>query len=521
MLAVALATGLTSDRMTAAGSPGDRTISFYNIHTKETLTVTYKRGGKYVPSALKQINWIMRDWRKNETIAIDPQTIDLAWEMYQELGSQKPIHIICGYRSNSTNQMLRRTRGGQANQSQHITGKAIDITFPDVPLKKMRYSALIRERGGVGYYPTSGIPFVHIDTARVRAWPRLPRQELALVFPSGHTKHMPASGGPITPADVKMARAKYHELAVQIAQFHDERRAPHARPTLVAAAAPAEPPPQRRFAVASLGPTPVPSAPKQETARKLNLTTEKLERAPKPFAPARQQQARAENMRLAALTPPSAEFAAPKLVAEPRLIERPSRFTPNPSHAESDRGKLDALVAEAAAMPMPKLVADPKPAARPQKALVAAATAEQPPAPARKPAQVASLGPQGVPASVTDMSPDALGTGWVQAPEFDEDHPEELAYRPFPLGPLLTDTPSAHDPQLSGLQHPDVAATLDMLDDEGGVPPMRFRPGQQLAEVMWAQQFQGKAVHLDALKEIEQSRAPTGMENRAVRTSLR
>ncbi len=50
---------------------------------------------------------------------------------------------------------------------------------------------------------------------------------------------------------------------------------------------------------------------------------------------------------------------------------------------------------------------------------------------------------------------------------------------------------------------------------------MKFRPGQQVAQVMWAQQFQGNAVHLDALKEIENSRLPAGLENRTVRTTSR
>ena len=170
-------------------------------------------------------------------------------------------------------------------------------------------------------------------------------------------------------------------------------------------------------------------------------------------------------------------------------------------------------------MPLPKLLAGPKPAVRPQKALAeaAAATAAKPALPE---ARVASLDPDAG-ASITDMSPASLGTGWVQAPEYDEDHPEELAYRPFPLAPLLTDTDSPHDPQLAGLQHPDVAATLDALDDIGSVAPMRFRPGRQIAELMWAQQFQGKAVHLDALNEIGQNRLPTGLENRAVKTSAR
>lgn len=124
-------------------------------------------------------------------------------------------------------------------------------------------------------------------------------------------------------------------------------------------------------------------------------------------------------------------------------------------------------------------------------------------------------------ASITDISPDELGNGWVQAPEFDEDHPDELAYRPFPLAPLLTETESANDPKLKGdLQHPDVAATLEALDDVGAIA--RMKPaGQQVAQVMWAQQFQGNAVHLDALKEIENSRLPAGLENRTVRTTSR
>ena len=516
-IALALAVSLASGRITAAGS-GNRTVSFYHIHTQERLTVTYKKNGAYVPEAMKQIDWIMRDWRRNESIKIDPATIDLAWEMHAELGSREPINIICGFRSRGTNEMLRRTVGGQASQSQHITGKAIDITFPDVPLKRMRYSALVRERGGVGYYPTSGIPFVHVDTANVRSWPRLPRYELALVFPQGHSKYMPADGGPITPADVKVAQGKYRELAVQIANFHDSRRG-LTPPTLVASAATGtdsasgvvtpEAPRQTRFAVASLTP-----APDVSPSRKINLKWEAL----KQPAPARNEtlETASAPKQVASLTP--ADVAKPKLVSEPKQVERASRFTPSPSKA--DRGRLEALVQQAVNMPMPKLIAGPAPAVRPQKALAAVAAAvDGNSAVATRPgAQVASLEPDKSASSITDMSPDGLGNGWVQAPEFDEDHPEELAYRPFPLAPLLTDTVSA---QIEDLQHPDVAATLEVIDDIGAIIPMKFRPGQQVAQVMWAQQFQGKAVHLDALQEIDRSRLPLGLEERSVKTSAR
>ena len=194
------ATGITADAR--------RTISLYNIHTKETLTSTYKVNGKYVPAEMEKINWILRDWRKNEATTMDPQLIDLLWEVHSELGSRRADTHHLGLRSHGTNEMLRKTVGGQASQSRHILGKAADVHFPDVPVKNLRYSALIREKGGVGYYPTSAIPFVHMDIDRVRAWPRLPRAELALLFPSGRTQHVPADGVPITKDDVREAQGR-------------------------------------------------------------------------------------------------------------------------------------------------------------------------------------------------------------------------------------------------------------------------------------------------------------------------
>src|SRR5262249_20553712 len=52
-------------------------------------------------------------------------------------------------------------------------------------------------RGGVGFYPTSGSPFVHMDTGSVRMWPRMSRQELARVFPDGRTVQIPSDGKPM------------------------------------------------------------------------------------------------------------------------------------------------------------------------------------------------------------------------------------------------------------------------------------------------------------------------------------
>lgn len=178
-LAAGLWFGFSNGEATAAGET--RTLSLYQTHTKESLTVTYKVNGRYIPSAMEKLNYILRDWRRNEVIRIDPKTIDLVWELHADLGSTRPVHIVSGFRSPKTNAFLKRIGRNVAKKSQHMIGKAIDIYFPDVPTQKVRNSALVRQVGGVGYYPTSGqYGFVHVDWARSAcgracrraSWPR-------------------------------------------------------------------------------------------------------------------------------------------------------------------------------------------------------------------------------------------------------------------------------------------------------------------------------------------------------------
>ena len=196
----------TAYRASALGET--RILSIFNIHTKETITVTFKKDGKYDEDALKRLNTFMRDWRAEKETKMDPELIDHIWMLHQQLGSKVPVHLICGYRTAETNSNLRKHGGGQAKRSQHILGKAADITFPDVPVKVLRNSALVWEWGGVGYYPTSGVPFVHVDTGRERMWPRIPRLELAALFPKGHSGYLPLDGKPITPKDYQLAMAQ-------------------------------------------------------------------------------------------------------------------------------------------------------------------------------------------------------------------------------------------------------------------------------------------------------------------------
>jgi uncharacterized protein YcbK (DUF882 family) len=197
--------GLTSLLLLAgAGSVHDatalnetRTLSFHHTHSGEDLTVTFKREGRYDDAALKQINHFLRDWRNQDETVMDRHLFDILWEVYRDVGGKQPIQIISAYRSPATNAMLRRRSSGVARHSQHMLGHAMDFFIPGVPLEQIRFAGLRLQRGGVGFYPTSGSPFVHLDTGSIRHWPRMTRDQLVRVFPDGRTVHLPTDGSPL------------------------------------------------------------------------------------------------------------------------------------------------------------------------------------------------------------------------------------------------------------------------------------------------------------------------------------
>ena len=174
-----------------------RTLSFHHTHSGEDLTVTFKRNGRYDEAALKKLNHFLRDWRSQDQTTMDRRLFDILWEVYRDVDAKQPIHIISAYRSPATNAMLRRRSSGVARHSQHMLGHAMDFFIPGVPLEQIRVAGLRLQRGGVGFYPTSGSPFVHLDTGSIRHWPRMTHDQLARVFPNGRTVHVPSDGSPL------------------------------------------------------------------------------------------------------------------------------------------------------------------------------------------------------------------------------------------------------------------------------------------------------------------------------------
>ena len=193
---------LAPNPLQSAAANGDtRTIHLFHSHSKESITATFRSDGHYNHDVLEKLNWFLRDWRNDETTKMDPRLFDVLWEAYRSSGRNggpdDPIVVVSAYRCPATNAMLRRRSRAVAKNSQHMLGKAMDTTMPGLSMEKLREIGMRMQRGGVGYYPTAGTPFVHLDVGGVRHWPRMNYDQLARLFPDGKTVHLPSNGKPL------------------------------------------------------------------------------------------------------------------------------------------------------------------------------------------------------------------------------------------------------------------------------------------------------------------------------------
>ncbi len=148
-------------------------LRLHNLHTLEDIDLVYRIGDNYQPEAIARLNYFLRDHNTNDVIAYDPREFDLLHDILIRL--RRPaatIDIVCGYRTQETNDVLRASSQGVAEHSQHILGHAIDIRIPGSTTTRLRNAALSLNEGGVGYYPTSH--FVHVDVGAIRTWTYAP-----------------------------------------------------------------------------------------------------------------------------------------------------------------------------------------------------------------------------------------------------------------------------------------------------------------------------------------------------------
>jgi len=165
---IALLGSIASPAIAGLGPANVRKLGFQNLHTGERVRAEYWGEGEYVPEALQTIDRVLRDFRTGDVHPIEPRLLDALSALHGVLETQSDFHVISGYRSPQTNEMLHERSAGVASKSLHMRGMAVDIRLPDRPLARVRQAALSLGAGGVGYYPKSN--FVHLDIGRVRRW---------------------------------------------------------------------------------------------------------------------------------------------------------------------------------------------------------------------------------------------------------------------------------------------------------------------------------------------------------------
>ena len=152
------------------GAGDMRRIRMHSQRSGERLDTIYWIDGDYIPEALKEINYFMRDWRFNSTINIDTRAIDIFAASHRLMDAEAPYLMLSGYRSPKTNAMLRSRSRSVARNSLHMKGQAADLRLQGRSVSQMAKAAISCSAGGVGKYSRSN--FVHMDCGPVRVWGR-------------------------------------------------------------------------------------------------------------------------------------------------------------------------------------------------------------------------------------------------------------------------------------------------------------------------------------------------------------
>jgi uncharacterized protein YcbK (DUF882 family) len=146
---------------------GDGRITFYTYYLKESETIRYRDGDRYLPEGLKEAEKLFRSRDSEALLPIDPKLLEIIDVIEDHFGVRQ-VEVISGYRSTAFNKELKATGHAVANESYHTKGMAADIHLDEIDEKTLRDYALSLGQGGVGYY--GSLDFVHVDAGPVRTW---------------------------------------------------------------------------------------------------------------------------------------------------------------------------------------------------------------------------------------------------------------------------------------------------------------------------------------------------------------
>lgn len=163
-----IATGVTVllGRKAFALPGGVRRLDLKNAHTGETFNGAYRDAAGPLPSAVSDLAVFLRDFHVDRMGPVDIGMLDFLSDVMTAT-NHAGATVLSAYRTRETNERLRATQFGVAERSQHLYGRAIDVTF-DRDLGGVERTALAMKRGGVGWYPSSH--FIHLDSGPTRSW---------------------------------------------------------------------------------------------------------------------------------------------------------------------------------------------------------------------------------------------------------------------------------------------------------------------------------------------------------------
>lgn len=159
----------------AFAAVGQTPLRLHNPHTNEKYDIQLFQGAQWNRVGILSCDWMMRDWRENQTVQCDRKLYAALYVIQRKFGVTGPISVNSGFRSEKTNAMLRgrsisRNKGVSwetpAVNSQHCKARAVDFKVPGVEPREVAAYVESLKLGGTGNYPT----FTHMDTGSVRRW---------------------------------------------------------------------------------------------------------------------------------------------------------------------------------------------------------------------------------------------------------------------------------------------------------------------------------------------------------------
>lgn len=145
----------------ASAAAGDHPFRLRHATTGEAHEFPLFTAGAWNPHGLMVADWMFRDWRDGVMHPCDRRLYAALYVLQRTFGGREFV-LTSGYRTRRTNDLLRRKGYAPADNSQHLSGRAVDFHVPGVSTKDLARAAWEMRLGGVARYASKG--FVHMDT---------------------------------------------------------------------------------------------------------------------------------------------------------------------------------------------------------------------------------------------------------------------------------------------------------------------------------------------------------------------